>query len=310
MQIEEEKDIIIELNVDADGTIEDKVKETKSEIVTDTTTEKAVEKTEGASEEDLSGYSKAVQERINKLTYNAHEAKRREDAAVKHAEGLRKELADKNSRSVQIDKSYLDEYGNRVKSEHENVQGKLTAAINAGDIPKQVEAQSAMAKLAIDQERLTVANAEYETRTKAATDLATYNAANPQAQQQPQAQQPVADPKADKWAEDNKAWFGTDKPMTAVAFVLHKELVESGRFDPTTDSYYAELNKRIRENFPHKFSDNKSVITKTVVAGGDRPGGKTITKVKITPTQVDMAKRLGVTNEQYAKEVALLGNKE
>lgn len=251
--------------------------------------------TEDASEEDLEGYSDKVKKRIEKLTYKMREAERREKAATDYAKSVQQQMEDLKERSTKIDESYITEYDQRVNTQEEILKSKMAQAINVGDVDAQIEAQKQLAKLAIESERLNVAKQEFEDRKTAAPR---------QTQEQtPPQQQP--DPKARAWAERN-TWFGSDEPMTLTAFSIHKRMVESEFFDPNSDDYYEELDRRMRDEFPHKFEDTKPApATRSPVAPASRSSGKvTGKKIKLTPSQVAIADKLGVSYEQYAKQLA------
>jgi len=285
--------------------VEEDVVEVELENETENTEETASEETaseetasEETSDEDLEGYSDKVKKRIEKLTYKMREAERREKAATEYAQSVQKQNEELAKRSSQIDESYINEYDQRVTSQEDVLKKQLSEAINVGDVDAQIEAQKAIAKLAIETERLNVAKQQLEQR-KAAPQQ------QPQAApQQQQNNQP--DPKARSWAERN-TWFGQDEPMTLTAFSIHKKLIEEEYFDPSSDEYYDELDKRMRDEFPHKFQQGSRSNTRAPVAGASRPSGKsTNKKIKLTPSQVAIADKLGVSYEQYAKQLARL----
>tara|TARA_R100000773_G_C4207708_1_gene108100 strand:+ start:427 stop:1293 length:867 start_codon:yes stop_codon:yes gene_type:complete len=252
--------------------------------------------TEEASDDDLEGYSDKVKKRIEKLTYKMREAERREQAATEYAQAVQKQNEELKTRTSKLDESYVNEYDQRVSSQEDVLKKQLSDAINIGDVDAQIEAQKQIARLAIESERLNVAKAELEQR-KAAP-------APEQAPQQPQ----QADPKARAWASKNE-WFGSDEPMTLTAFSIHKKLIEEEFFDPTSDDYYAELDKRIREEFPHKFQQEARSSSRSPVAPASRSSGKVSPKkIKLSPSQVAIADKLGVTYEQYAKQLARMNN--
>ena len=284
--------------------VEEDVVEVELENETENTEEIASEETtseeiasEETSDEDLEGYSDKVKKRIEKLTYKMREAERREKAATEYAQSVQKQNEELAKRSSQIDESYLNEYDQRVTSQEDGLKKKLSDAINLGDVDAQIEAQKSIAKLAIESERLSVAKHQLEQRKAAPPQP------QPQAQPQPTNQ---PDPKARSWAERN-SWFGENEPMTLTAFSIHKSLVENEYFDPSSDEYYAELDKRIREEFPHKFQQDNRSPTRAPVAGATRSSGKPSNKkIKLSPSQVAIADKLGVSYEQYAKQLARL----
>lgn len=280
--------------------------EEKTPEVAETTEEqeKAPEQAaDSASDEDLEEYSGKVKKRIDKLTAKMREAERREKAATEYAQAVQKQMSDMEARSRQIDESYLTEYDGRVNNEEQNIKARLATAINTGDVDAQLDAQKELARIAIESERLKMAKAEHEKRAQAPETPQ-------QAQQQPQQQQPP-DPKAQAWASRND-WFGADEPMTLTAFSIHKNLVEQEYFDPKSDEYYEELDKRMREQFPHKFDDEentKQAPARSPVASASRGSAKSGKKsIKLSPSQVAIADKLGVSYEQYAKQLARLNS--
>ena len=257
---------------------------------------------DSASDEDLEEYSSKVKKRIDKLTAKMREAERREKAATEYAQAVQKQMSDMETRSRQIDESYLNEYDGRVNNEEQNIKARLATAINTGDVDAQLDAQKELARIAIESERLKMAKAEHEKRAQAPE--------TPQQPQQPQQPQPPH-PKAQAWASRND-WFGADEPMTLTAFSIHKNLVEQEYFDPKSDEYYEELDKRMREQFPHKFNDEESTKqapARSPVASASRGSAKSGKKsIKLSPSQVAIADKLGVSYEQYAKQLARLNS--
>lgn len=289
-----EEDVVeVELENDTEENQEDN-KETAEEESTE-----KVSASEETSDEDLEGYSDKVKKRIEKLTYKMREAERREKAATEYAQSVQKQNEELQKRSSQIDESYINEYDQRVNSQEDVLKKQLSDAINVGDVDAQIEAQKSIAKLAIETERLNVAKQQLEQRKAAPQEVP----------QQAQAQTPSPDqidPKARSWAERN-TWFGQDEPMTLTAFSIHKQLVETEYFDPTSDEYYSELDKRIRTEFPHKFQQDSRSSSRAPVAGATRSSGKPSNKkIKLSPSQVAIADKLGVSYEQYAKQLARL----
>ena len=200
-----------------------------------------------------------------------------------------------------MDSAYLKDSETRVKSQLDAVKSKLAAAIEGGDTAKQVEAQTELSTLTTDANRIASEKSRRETYERETPDAPQYREgmARPTPTSLPQ-----VDEKAETWADKNK-WFGKDKPMTYTAFDHHKDLVEGEGMDPTSDEYYAEIDKRMKLDFPHKFDKTNISTTKTVqtvasVKRGVKPGRKT---VKLTSSQVQIAKKLGVPLEEYAKQV-------
>ena len=289
------EDDVVEVELENDTEEEHKDDGESQETVSEENEEGSV--AEAASEDDLEGYSDKVKKRIEKLTYKMREAERREKAATEYARSVQAQNEELQKRSSQIDESYISEYDQRVTSQEDVLKKKLSEAINVGDVDAQIDAQKAIAKLAIETERLNVAKQQLEQRKAAPQE-------QPQAAPQQQNNQP--DPKARSWAERN-TWFGQDEPMTLTAFSIHKKLIEEEYFDPTSDEYYDELDKRMRDEFPHKFQQGSRSNTRAPVAGASRSSGKAANKkIKLTPSQVAIADKLGVSYEQYAKQLARL----
>jgi hypothetical protein len=203
-----------------------------------------------------------------------------------------------------LDDGYVDQYETRVKNEMESVKKQLKTAVETGDIDGQVAANQALARLSVESERVQATQAKKE-RIKKQQEEREENI--PQYQNQyvpPQMPPPQPDPRAEDWAEKND-WFGKDEPMTLTSFSIHRKLVEKG-IDPSSDEYYTEIDKQMRENFPHKFGDTKQVSTPSqTVASANRGGTVKARKgtVRLTPSQVAIAKKLGVPLSEYAKYV-------
>ena len=271
----------------------------KSDIKSDVQESKQ-EEVEKPQDEKLEEYSDGVKRRISKLTKKWREAERQKDAALDYAKGVETKRKSWESRYKHLDSAYLKDSETRVKSQLDAVKSKLAAAIEGGDTAKQVEAQTELSTLTTDANKIASEKSRRETYERETPEAPQYREgmARPLPQSLPQ-----IDEKAETWAEKNK-WFGKDKPMTYTAFEHHKDLVESEGMDPTSDEYYAEINKRMKLDFPHKF-DTSEKTTKTVqtvasVKRGVKPGRRT---VKLTSSQVQIAKKLGVPLEEYAKQV-------
>jgi hypothetical protein len=265
-------------------------------------TEEKVEATTDNEDQELEKYSDKVQKRIERLTFKMREAERREKAATDYAQSVQKQYEDLKERSDKIDSSYMTEFDNRVKSDEDRLKQKLKEAIESGDVDAQMEAQKQIAKLAVESERLNVTKAEYEEKQKQAE----VKPEKVEAKQPPRQQ----DPKAVAWANKN-TWFGQDEPMTLTAFSHHKKIVEEEGIDPTTDDYYVELDKRMRSDFPHKFKESVATqARRDPVAPGSRSSGNTVSKgkVKLSQSQLAIARKLGVSPKQYAQQLALMNN--
>jgi len=259
----------------------------------------AVETEAATSEDEFQKSENQTQKRINRLTKKMREAEKSADEATRFAQQKAKENQELAQRLNQMDNSYVDQYSGRVESELAQTEAALRSAMEIGDTEAAVAAQRKMTQLAVDADRAAQAKSANERRQKQAQ-------AQPVAQQTP-AQAPARpDPKAESWAQRND-WFGDDSAMTYAAFGIHKELVESEGIDPKSDEYYDTLDRRMKEEFPHKFKeDTQSKRPAQTVASVNRSSGtgrSSGNKVRLTQRQVAMAKKLGVTLEQYAKYV-------
>ena len=243
-------------------------------------------------------YSKSVEKRISKLTAKMREAERREKAAIEYAQSVQQQLEEQKQRATSLDTSYVTEFENRVNTEEELLKQHLKRANDVGDTDAQFEANKRLATLATQRERLDYVKAEQARRAAQQQQPAQPEQA---AQQQQPAQPP--DPKAEAWAEKNE-WFGEDEPMTITALYMHKQMTEQEGYDPQSDEYYAEVDKRLRAEFPHKFENAPKKKSGPRVAGASRSntsGNKT--SVKLTPSQVAISKKLGITEKQYAQSL-------
>ena len=260
----------------------------------------SVEETEDKKEEtkdDLGSISESVQKRINKLTFKVRESERREKAALDYAKSLKKELDDTSSRFTKTSKSYVEQYSARVAAEQEKAKTALRDAIAEQDADKIADANSLIAKLAIEAEKAKMTAAEEEERTN--TQQKQVSQETTQAPQNPTYPEPST--RAKSWAEKNE-WFGADKIMTSAAFQVHQDLVDQG-FDAESDEYYNEIDKIMRENFPHKFGKKQEPQkpVQTVASAQRNQSGRR--SVKLTRSQIAIAKKLGVPLEEYAKYV-------
>ena len=276
--------------------------EIKVEQVEDTPvkTEVKEEKKEEEKKDELKEYSEGVQKRIAKLTRKMREAERQKEEAIAYAKTAKEERDSLQSRFSKLDKSYVSEFESRVKTNMEAARVALKSAIEAGDVDAQVKAQEQMASLNADAVRLASLKTLKEEQPKQEKQV------NVSPQQTTQSVK--TDPKAEAWAAKN-SWFGNDTAMTYTAFDMHKTLVEKEGFDPSSDEYYTEIDKRMRVEFPNKFGKMEGSTEKVVkptqnVASAKRPSvtGRRKT-VKLTPSQTAIAKRLGVPLEEYAKQL-------
>ena len=249
-------------------------------------------------DEKLEEYSDSVKKRIAKLTKKWREAERQKDAAVDYAQGVEQKRKQWESRYAKLDSVYLKDSEERIKSQLDAVKGKLASAIEAGDTAKQVEAQTELSTLTSDAKGVESEKLRRDTYAKEPRTPAYGGGAPEKTPTLPQ-----VDEKAEDWATKNN-WFGQNRAMTFTAFEIHKDLVEKEGFDPKSDEYYAEIDKRIKVDFPHKF-DTKDQTAKTSqmvasVKRGVKPGRKS---VKLTSSQVQIARKLNVPLEEYAKQL-------
>ena len=286
------------------------IEETKDESVIETEAPEQETKTEETVEQEtkddskLEDYSKGVQARIAKLTRKMREAERREQAALDYAKGIQQEKTELESKFKKTDSDYIKKFESTISSGMEAAQKELSAAIESGDAAAQVEANKRIATLAFESAKLEQAKEGRQIETQAekpVTNLSQGGEVNI-----PQRDDPInPDPRAEAWASKNP-WFGTDRAMTYTAFEIHKDLTEKEGYDPSSDEYYAEVDKRMRVDFPHKFGKNEakqSTAPVQTVASAKRsvkPGRKT---VRLTSSQVAIAKKLGVPLEEYAKQL-------
>ena len=290
---------------DTGSEVEVEISDTKKTInpEEDTPAVETEVKTETASSDEMDDYGQKVQSRIDKLTKRLRESERREQAAVQYARGVQSEAQQIKQRANALDSGYVNEFGDRVDAQMTEAKNELKQAMDLGDVDKQVEIQAKLSRLAIEQERAATHKAQ---RERLAEEMKA-RGVDPNQPQMPRqmprqpAPPPPPDPKAQDWAEKN-TWFGEDEPMTLTSFSIHRKLMEEG-FDPSSDSYYNEVDKRMRDTFPHKF--DKQVSPTQAVASANRSGQPARRKgsVRLTPSQVAIAKKLGVPLSEYAKYV-------
>jgi hypothetical protein len=283
--VAEEKQIELELEEGSDVEVDVKEQETSSEL-------------EVVEEDNYKKAESSTQKRIDRLTKKMREAERRETEAINFARNVQAESENLKTRLNSLDTSYVNEYGNRVASEMQQAEKELAKAMEIGDSQSAVEANKKIATLAVQNDRLAQAKYQQQQRVE------------PQQQAPSQVQQPAPppqqirrpDPKAEDWASRND-WFGQDDAMTFAAFGIHKRLVEDEGFDPQTDEYYNELDRRIEGKF-NMSPKNSGKRPAQTVAGVSRTSGRSSgKKVRLTPSQVAIAKKLGVPLEEYAKYV-------
>ena len=291
------------------------IEETTSVELEDTSTEEVVEnskevelqedeatRTNIQDDDELDQYSENVQKRIKKLTAARRKAEEEAAAAVQYIQQVQSENENIKQRLKTIDKGYVSEYEGRITSQEAQAKRALAEAHEAGDYEKVADAQSAIAQIAIEKERLRLQKARSEQDAQQAE-------VPQQAQAQPQPQQ-ERDPKLEAWLSKN-TWFGKDNVMTGAARALHETLVAEEGFDPRTDEYYAEIDKRMRRELPNKFQGDKKNVQSVTPAGSGTRSLKSGRKksVELNPGQVALAQKLKIPLEKYAAEVAKLENR-
>ncbi len=306
---EEKKDVpMVDIDtsgpdVDVDVPEEQQAKEEKEVKVEQTETVEQVKETpvEGAEkDEELESYSKKVKRRIDKLTGKIREAERQKEEALEYARSVKATSDSLKKRYSQLETSGLKDREEKIKSNLKATYATLAAAREAGDLEAEVTAQKEIARLGYEEARL-----EEQKNTTSRAELMERPVNITPSRRTQQTREP--DPKAQEWAQRN-TWFGKDSAMTYTAFDIHKKLVDEEDFDPESDEYYAEVDKRIRLEFPHKFDTNeerettKPVRTVASARRSVKPGRKT---VSLTPSQVAIAKKLGVPLEEYAKQLKI-----
>ena len=298
------EEVATEINLDAEPIqeVEEQinVEQVSEDSIKPENTTKESDEQSTAPKDELEEYSEGVQKRIAKLTRKMREAERQKEEAIAFAQTQRQENEKIKSRFNTLDSDYTKEFERRVVTNLEAVKGKLATAISNGDIEGQVQAQAELSGLAMESTKVAQLRDIQETKKETVQEPV-------RAPVQPKQQAPI-DPQADAWASKNP-WFGSDNAMTYTAFDIHKTLVEEEGFDPQSDDYYAQVDKRIRLEFPHKFDKISSTSSEQPVqnvASARRPAttGRRKT-VKLTPSQVAISKRLGVPLEEYAKQLSL-----
>ena len=295
VEVKEEKETVetVEPVEEKQEKVEEKVEETVEETVEEKQETKPEEKKE------LEEYSEGVQKRISKLTKKWREAERQKEAALDYAKGVQYEHSQLRTKFSKLEPNYVKALENKVTSGLEAAKARMTTAREAGDISAEVEAQKSIAQLGVEEARLNALkdrqaqDKEREVKTPSLQDTV--------------GRTPPPDPRAESWAEKNE-WFGKDSAMTYTAFDYHKKLTEQEGFDPNSAEYYAEIDKRMRLDFPHKFgrteSQDSTKLTQTVASAkrSVKPSRRT---VRLTSSQVAIAKKLGVPLEEYAKQLKI-----
>ena len=292
-----------EVDVSIEEVKEEGVIETAPETTEQETATEVKEETEKKDDEQLEDYSKKVQSRIAKLTGKLREAQRRENAAVEYAAAVEKKRQVDQERFKQVDSDFTAKFEDNVKLGMDSAQRELSTAIEAGDAKAQVEANKRIATLAFENAKLEQRKSSQPVEQEKPVQLSDGG----RLPQQTPRSLPEADPQAEDWASKN-TWFGTDRAMTFTAFEIHKDLVEKEGYDPKSHDYYTEIDKRIRVDFGHKFGNtdtkqtNRAVQSVASANRSSKPGRKT---VRLTSSQVAIAKKLGVPLEEYAKQLKL-----
>ena len=268
------------------------------------------EETKESADNELESYSKGVQSRIKKLTEKYRQEERDKGEAVRLSQQLLEENNKLKGRVKALDTGYLSEYGTRLESQTDAAKRLYKEAYEAGDTDRMLEAQQALSNIAVQQQQYNTAKVRAEQQSKVAVQQQQQQqqAAPQQQQAAPQQQQaaPQPDARAVAWKDKNN-WFGQDRIMTTAAYTLHQQLTEEEGFDPTTEEYYTEVDKRIRTEFPHKFQATKKTGGGSQVASAGNSASRSKTpgrrSVKLSHSQVAIAKKLGVPLEEYAKFV-------
>ena len=280
---------------------EQEVEVEEQEVEVEEPKEKEQEVVSEASEEELDSYSKGVQSRIKKLTEKYRQEERDKGEAVRLSQQLLEENNKLKGRVKALDTGYLSEYGTRLESQTDAAKRLYKEAYEAGDTDRMLEAQQALSNIAVQQQQYNTAKVRAEQQAK--VPVQQQQQAAPQQQQQAA---PQPDERAVKWKDKNN-WFGKDRIMTTAAYTLHQQLTEEEGFDPTTEEYYTEVDKRIRTEFPHKFQAAKKTGGGSQVASAGNSASRSKTpgrrSVKLSHSQVAIAKKLGVPLEEYAKFV-------
>jgi len=295
VQLEESKEEKVEVE-------ETKVEEVKEEPKVEEKVEEKVEasdeKQEPKKEEELEQYSEGVKKRIAKLTKKWREAERQREAALEFAKGGQTELDKLKEKLSRLEPGYVNAMEGKLKTGLEAAKAQLLRAREAGDINAEVEAQKEIARIGVEESKVSTLKSRYQQQAKETVAPKSLDQA---------IQAPVADPKAEEWAEKNP-WFGQDSAMTYTAFDLHDKLTKEEGFDPKTDEYYTEVDRRMRLDFPHKFdkTETKETTKPTqTVASATRSVKPSRNTVRLTSSQVAIAKKLGVPLEEYAKQLKI-----
>ena len=315
---EEKKEPMVDLDTSGPGADvelpEEKVQETVETVEPEKQVEEKVEEKQETSDkeqetkpeekkenkEELEQYSEGVQKRIAKLTKKWREAERQKEAALDFAKGVQAEHSELKTKYSRLEPNYVTALEHRVTAGLDAAKAKLANAREAGDINAEVDAQKQIAQLGVEESRLTALK-ERQSQDKEKV------VKTPSLQDAVRQRTPAPDPRAEAWAEKNE-WFGKDSAMTYTAFDYHKKLTENEGFDPNSEEYYTEIDKRMRLDFPHKFGVKESqepTKTTQIVASATRSVKPSRKSVRLTSSQVAIAKKLGVPLEEYAKQLKI-----
>jgi len=285
----------------ANQQVELELEEQDAVVEVSDTEEESVEETTEATEDQFDKADSATQKRINRLTKKMREAERREAEALNYAKQVQQESQQIKTRMNNLDSHYVNEFSERVTTQQKQAEDAMQRAMEVGDTKAAVEAQRQLTELAIQNDRAQQAKVQQEKYQQQLEAQQQAQLNQPMPQQQPQPKRP--DPKAEQWAVKNE-WFGQDEAMTYAAFGIHKKLVEEEGFDPQSDDYYNELDRRVEEEFPHKFEKQNRRPAQTVASASRQTTGRSGKRqVRLTPSQIAIAKKLGVPLEEYAKYV-------
>ena len=304
--IRENEELESNTSVELDDDQDDQVIEVSSED-DETTRTNVREKSSG--DDELENYSDSVQRRINQLTAKRKQAAEEAQAAVQYAQQMQQENAAMRQRLEKMNQGYNTEAEGRLKAQEAQAKKAMAEAYEAGDYEKVANAQQAISKITIAQERVRVQKAKIVRQQQVAKQQQAQPQAAPPQQQVPQ-QQAAPDPKLEKWLGKNQ-WFGQDRLMTRAAQAIHEQLVLEEDFDPTSDDYYKEIDSRMRKEMPNKFQERRSNAQTVAPASGNGRSVKSGRKkaVELTPGQVAFAKKMRIPLDKYAKEVAKLENR-
>ncbi len=294
----EEEGQVIEID-DAEEKVEEKVEVEETQPESNENRPAVEVKKE---EDDLSDYSDTVKKRIAKLTKKFRDEEKQRAAALEFAESVKKQNDELKAKLDKLDTTYVGEFDTRVQSQAAAAKEAYRKAYEAGDADAMYEAQQTISRIALEEARLQQIKQQREEQAKAAE----VNGSSPPQQPAPTSPPPKPDPRAEEWAQKNE-WFGQDQTMTYAAFGIHKSLIEEEGLDPNTEEYYTELDTRIKTEFPHKFGETKKSSGPRVASAGATASKSVSPKgrrtVKLTPSQIAIAKRLNVPLEEYAKYV-------